>query len=226
MPTRPSRFAAAIGAAAGAAIAALLPGAFRPALAFRPAAAFRADVTPNAADEAQFVADINQVRAGAGAAALSVDGRLAAEARGWAATMASTGLHHNPNMAADAPPGWTVLGENVGTGGSVAAIEDAFVNSPHHYENMVDGRFNAVGVGVVSDGTALWVAEEFMAGGGVPAPATSAAPPPAMAHRASVAPAHPANVVPVADAPPAPVIDQVSAVLTQLRTLEGFGAGA
>jgi Cysteine-rich secretory protein family len=216
VPKRWGRLAAAIGGA----LAALLPGTFHPAL--RPAFAVAADAGPSAPDEAQFVADINQVRGGAGVAALHVDDRLVAEARRWAATMASSGvLHHNPDMAADAPPGWTMLGENVGTGGSVAAIEDAFVNSPHHYDNMVNGRFDALGVGVVVDGNVLWVAEEFMAGGGVPAPAP-AAPPPAMPHRAPPPPPPPVSVV---AALPAPVLQQVSSVLAQLRLLEGFGPG-
>ena len=187
----------------------------------------RADTVSSPGDEAQFVANINQLRADKGARALSVDSRLADEARRWATTMSTTGLHHNPNMAADAPPGWTVLGENVGEGGSVTAIEDAFANSPHHYDNIVDKRFNAVGVGVVIDNDVIWVTEEFMAGGGVPAPATPAAPSPAMGHSPPPppSPATP-SVVQVADAAPNPlVIDEVTSLLAQLRTLEGFGLG-
>lgn len=217
----PKRWGRPVAAMVGA-LAVLLPVSFGPVL--RSAFAVAADAAPNAPDEAEFVADINQVRAGAGAGALHVDSRLADEARRWAATMASSGLRHNPDMTADAPPGWTLLGENVGTGGSVSAIEDAFVNSPHHYENMVDARFDALGVGVVVDGNVLWVAEEFMAGGGVPAPAAPAAPPPAMSHRAPPTPPPAPSVVAVA-APPAPVLEQVSAVLAQLRLLEGFGPG-
>ena len=188
------------------------------------AGAARADGATSPGDEAQFVANLNQVRADKGVATLAIDGRLVDEARRWATTMSTTGLHHNPNMAADAPPGWTVLGENVGTGGSVTAIEDAFANSPHHYENMVDPRFNALGVGVVVDNGVIWVAEEFMAGG---APATPSAPPPAMRH--SPPPAPPPAAATVALAAPAPsplVIDEVTSLLDQLRTLEGFGLGA
>jgi hypothetical protein len=187
----------------------------------------RADAATSPGDEAQFVANINQLRADKGVGALRVDSRLVDEARRWAGTMSTTGLHHNPNMAADAPPGWTVLGENVGEGGSVAAIEDAFANSPHHYDNIVDPRFNAVGVGVVIDNDVIWVAEEFMAGGGVPAPATPAAPSPAVLHSPPPPPPPPTpSVVQVADAAPSPiVVDEVTSLLAQLRALEGFGLG-
>src|SRR5437879_3990424 len=64
-------------------------------------------------DEVQFVGLINQLRAGKGLGQLAVDDRLTAEARTWAATMAGTGLHHNPDIAGQAPPGWTMIGENV-----------------------------------------------------------------------------------------------------------------
>ncbi len=43
---------------------------------------------------------------------------------------------------------WTKLGENVGTGPSNDPIWNAFVNSAHHYANIVDPDFNRVGVGV------------------------------------------------------------------------------
>src|SRR5438132_6997929 len=137
----------------------------------------RADSGVSAGDETQFVAAINQVRTGHGLRTLAVNSSLVAMARQWAQTMAGSGLRHNPDVAAEAPPGWAVLGENVGKGPTVTDIEDAFVASPHHYENMADAGFNALGVGVFVDEGVVWVAEEFMAGGGEPAPASPAAPP-------------------------------------------------
>ena len=58
---------------------------------------------------------------------------------------------------------WQKLGENVGMGGTVETLHLAFVNSPHHYDNLVDPAFTSIGVGVVrSSGGILFVAEEFM----------------------------------------------------------------
>ena len=116
-------------------------------------------------DEQAFVARINQLRASKGLGALAVDARLTEMARAWSATMAGANrLHHNPNLAAQAPGEWQKLGENVGVGGDVGSLHDAFVASPDHYRNLVDSAFNAVGLGVVWSGGRLWVTEVFMKG--------------------------------------------------------------
>src|SRR5260370_15177008 len=130
-------------------------------------------------DEAQFVGLINQVRASVGAPPLSVDSRPTSIARSWSANMVTTGLHHNPNFASQAPAGWTMLGENVGYGPSVSQLETAFQNSPHHYANMVEPAYTTIGVGVVIAGGTLWVTEDFMAARAArPPPPLPAAPTP------------------------------------------------
>ncbi|HEX2039056.1 MAG TPA: CAP domain-containing protein [Acidimicrobiales bacterium] len=116
-------------------------------------------------DEASFVSRLNQVRASRGLAPLAVDARLTEVARAWSANMAgSNRLYHNPNLAAQAPGDWQKLGENVGYGGEVGSVHDAFVASPDHFRNMVDPAFNAVGLGVVWSGNRLWVTQVFMKG--------------------------------------------------------------
>ena len=118
-----------------------------------------------ASDEAGFVAHINATRAARGLPALAVDSRLTSLARSWSSTMAGQDrLHHNPNLTSQAPTTWQKLGENVGLGGNVDSIANAFVNSPDHYRNIVDGAFNSVGIGVVWSGGRLWVTEVFMQG--------------------------------------------------------------
>ena len=170
-------------------------------------------------DEAQFVALINQLRASKGLPGLAVNGQLAAQARAWSADMSANGLRENPDEASGAPAGWTVLGENVGTGSSVGDVEAAFVHSAPHYANLVGPRFNLVGVGVVVSNGALWVTEEFMAGpGGVAAPA----PPPVRVSSPApgrAAPPPPPSAVPVD--PPLP--DELVTVLGQLEAFDRGG---
>ena len=114
-------------------------------------------------DETVFVDRINRDRVGRGLAPLVVDVRLRDVARQWSATMAAAGrLSHNGNLAAQAPPEWRRLGENVGMGPSALAVADAFVASPDHFRNIVHPDFNAVGVGVVWSGGILWVTQVFM----------------------------------------------------------------
>jgi hypothetical protein len=116
-------------------------------------------------DESGFVDRINRLRAGRGLSALSVDARLTETARAWSATMAGADrLHHNPDLAAQAPSTWQRLGENVGVGVDVGSLHDAFVASPGHFQNLVNAHFNAVGIGVVRTGSHLWVTEVFMQG--------------------------------------------------------------
>ena len=174
-------------------------------LAVAPAA--HADV---ASDEAAFVAKINQLRASVGVGQLTVDGNLTSIARTWAQSMANAGtISHNPNLAGLVTSNWSLLGENVGVGPTVDGLFTAFVNSPHHYANLVDPRFTHVGVGVVWSGNTMYTSHEFMTLRGTPAPAPARAPvtsPPVTAPRV-VAPraVTPRPAVPPATAPPATV---------------------
>ena len=110
-----------------------------------------------AADEAQFVALVNQTRAAVGVAPLAVDGQLTALARQHAQAMADKGtiFHASPISAGVTAP-WIKLGENVGTGPSAPPIMDAFINSPKHYQNIVDPAFTYIGVGVVWVGNQMF----------------------------------------------------------------------
>jgi hypothetical protein len=171
-------------------------------------------------DEAQFVALINQLRASKGLPSLAVNGGLTAQARAWSANMSANGLRENPDEASGAPAGWTVLGENVGTGSSVGDVEAAFVHSAAHYANLVGPRFNLVGVGVVVSNGALWVTEEFRAGpggGAAPAPPPLRVSSPAPGRAAPPQPpAPPPATAPVDPRPP----DQLVTVLGQLEAFD------
>lgn len=102
-------------------------------------------------DEMAFVQKLNELRAAHGLPALGIKGELFDLARAWSGRMAAAGgISHNPDLGAQAPSNWARLGENVGIGGNVQALHDAFVVSPLHFKNMIDPNFDWVGVGVVS----------------------------------------------------------------------------
>jgi hypothetical protein len=149
-------------------IAAVLAVILTAALRMTPAA--HADTV---SAESQFVTLINQLRQSKGLRPLAVDPRLVTVARNWSAQMASSKtLSHNGSFSAQAPGDWVKLGENVGYGGDVNTIHQAFVNSPHHYANLVDPAFNAVGIGVVVSGGTTWVTEDFENSPSAPQPVT------------------------------------------------------
>jgi hypothetical protein len=113
-------------------------------------------------DEATFVAKINDLRASKGLGALQVNANLVAKARTWATTMAGASRIWHSTLSDGITADWQKLGENVGMGGSVDGLHNAFVASPHHYENLVDPSFTQVGIGIAMNGDTMFVAEEFM----------------------------------------------------------------
>jgi hypothetical protein len=124
-----------------------------------PGAAAQADTV---SDEASFVAKINDLRASKGLPALQVNANLVAKARAWSAGMAAAGKIWHSSLSDGITEDWKKLGENVGMGGSVDGLHNAFVASPHHYENLVDPAFGYVGIGIVMNGSTIYVTEEFM----------------------------------------------------------------
>ncbi|MBV8386145.1 MAG: CAP domain-containing protein [Acidimicrobiia bacterium] len=145
---------------------------FAPALSTVDATAAHADP---GSEEAQFVALTNQLRAQHGLSQLKSYGPLVSIARNWSARMAAAGsISHNMNLPNMVSGPWTKLGENVGVGGAPDVIQQAFINSPHHYENLIDPVWNYVGIGVVDSGGRVWVTVDFMQLDS--APSTTAAP--------------------------------------------------
>ena len=195
----------------------------------------------NADIEAGFVSRINGLRSSKGLAPLTVHAELTSIGRAWAGRMAAAGtISHNPDFPSQVTANWTKLGENVGMGGQLDSLFQAFVNSPAHYKNLVDPAFTHVGVGVVVANGTIFTSHQFMTlPGAPPAPAAAPAraavpevapPAPAPAARTTTAarPAPAPAPAPVAAPPasaPAPVRKSVAptitVLLTQLRALEG-----
>lgn len=180
--------------------AAAAPGA----AAGRTVTASSAQLPDPAASEAEFVARINQLRAGRGLGPLTVDPELTAQARHWARTMADAGrIFHASDLSVGVTANWRQLGENVGVGGELGPLFDAFVASPSHYENLVEPTYTRVGVGVVNAGDRMFTTHRFMALAPSPTPA---AVPPAPAAEPTAAPAAPpTTVAPTTTAPPTTV---------------------
>jgi len=122
-------------------------------------------------DEQRFVQMINADRAANGLGALTWLPQIVDTSRSHSAEMAQAGnIFHTANLGA-IPGAWVLLGENVGMGGSVDALHQAFMNSPHHRENIL-GSYDKVGIGIVmggSDGQTIFVTEQFWKSAPVPA---------------------------------------------------------
>ena len=111
--------------------------------------------------EADFLGRINGLRGSVGVAALTSNAELDNYARWWARYMADTNNFAHSNIGSLLDP-WTIVGENIAAGGSVGAMFDGLKSSSGHYNNMVETRFTAVGIGVWVDATGrLWTAHVF-----------------------------------------------------------------
>jgi uncharacterized protein YkwD len=142
------------------------------ALSVTPQIAY-ADASNPVADEQIFVDQINKTRAEANLPPLTVHPGLVEVARKWSDQMRQTYtgagaperciISHNPNLKDVLPKQWVGLGENVGCGNIAAEeIHVKFVESKHHYENMVNPKFDMVGIGIVYEKDIMFVTEQFM----------------------------------------------------------------
>ncbi len=155
------------------------------------------------------VSFINSCRSSAGLGPVSDHGGLASVARSHAAAMAAEGrLYHSGNLASrvsSVVQGWQGVGENVGVGESLAAVNAMFMSSATHRANIL-GNFNLAGVGVVqgADGR-YWVTQVFARAASSTTSATRApsvaAPPVATAPRVAAPPVATAPRVAASSAP-------------------------
>jgi uncharacterized protein YkwD len=119
-------------------------------------------------DVSGIVNAMNQDRAANGLGGLSYNDQLAGSGAGWSSNIASAGsLFHQDLAALLGQPAWAgfrTLGENllVGPDGmSASQMETAWMNSPGHRANILNGSFTLVGIGITHSGGRVWVAVEF-----------------------------------------------------------------
>lgn len=124
---------------------------------------------------------VNAHRAEHGLPPLPQHAALQMVARRQASRMVAAGyIYHNPDLAREAEeavPRWVRVGENVGVGGSVPDVQNAFLNSPGHHANIHHNGYNLIGLGAVPhSGGALYFTQNFAmgSGGGAPAPGPGA----------------------------------------------------
>ena len=99
-------------------------------------------------DESRFTSLTNHERTSRGIHGLVTKSDLVAVARRHSQEMVKRGyIYHNENLPNEVGGNWRMLGENVGRGGSVDAIHQALMDSAPHRHNILESRFNQVGIG-------------------------------------------------------------------------------
>ena len=122
--------------------------------------------------ERGFARKMNSARVLGGLSKLHLDPELARAARKHTQEMWTRDeLYHTPSdKLRRRVTNWTVIGENVGVGGTVDSLHQAFMDSPGHRDNILYTTFRHVGIGVAKKNGRMWVTVIFE---GVADPGTS-----------------------------------------------------
>ncbi|NHC14338.1 CAP domain-containing protein [Motilibacter deserti] len=114
----------------------------------------------NAALAKEVLADLNASRRAHGLAPLKARTDLNAYAAKHSKAMAGPGkLYHSSGLSTLCC--WARVGENVAYAGSAAQASETLYASAPHRANILDRRFDEVGVAVVQSGGLVWVTEVF-----------------------------------------------------------------
>ena len=131
-------------------------------------AASPAELGPTIAEQ-YLLAAANQERAALGLRPVHRDARLAAAALGHARQMAAhatishqfAGEAELASRASSAGVRFSVVEENVGEAPSVIRIQDLWMHSPHHRDNLLDPSVDSAGISVVARNGELYAVEDF-----------------------------------------------------------------
>jgi uncharacterized protein YkwD len=96
---------------------------------------------------------------------LNFAARLARYAKDHSQAMARKGylFHSSENQLRGALEGynWEIGGENVGVGGSLESLEDAFMASKLHRENILRESYRHAAIGIIREDGRIWITVIF-----------------------------------------------------------------
>jgi uncharacterized protein YkwD len=113
-------------------------------------------------DQDQVRIAMNNDRVAYGLGALSVQMDAQNKAQAWAQKLASENTLYHSNLPDGINVRWCSLGENVGYGPSISAIETGYMNSPGHKANILNTTWNGVGTGVAYNGDRVFTVQVFI----------------------------------------------------------------
>jgi uncharacterized protein YkwD len=105
---------------------------------------------------------LNGDRRAHGLRSVQTHSQLQRKAQAWAEKLARENRLYHSRLTDGVSARWCSLGENVGYGGSIASIEKAYMNSPGHRANILNGKFTHAGVGVARNGNRIFTVQVFM----------------------------------------------------------------
>lgn len=112
--------------------------------------------------ERRFAQMVNDTRTTATLGSMKLSDHLSDVARAHSRRMAAEGELYHSDLERLLSPRVSAVGENVGFGGSLDQLLQAFLASPPHAENIL-GDYTKTGVGVVRADGQLWITQLFAA---------------------------------------------------------------
>lgn len=94
--------------------------------------------------------------------ALPTQADAQAKAQAWAERLARENRLYHSTLSDGIRTQWCSLGENVGYGPSVQAVQDAYMASSGHRRNVLDTKWNGVGVGYAKNGNRVYTVHVFI----------------------------------------------------------------
>lgn len=84
------------------------------------------------------------------------------KAQAWANKLAKENRLYHSTLSQGITGCWRNLGENVGYGSSVQAVQNQFMASRDHKANAISRTWNGVGIGVAKNGNRVFVVQVFI----------------------------------------------------------------
>ena len=112
--------------------------------------------------QSQVLSELNADRKSAGLRTLSTQADAQRKAQAWAEKLARENKLYHSNLPDGIKVKWCSIGENVGYGASVPAIEDAYMASPGHKANIINSKWNGAGVGYATNGKRIFTVQVFI----------------------------------------------------------------
>lgn len=97
-----------------------------------------------------------------GLSGLPVQAQAQRKAQAWAEKLAAEGKLYHSTLSDGIDVRWCSIGENVGYGPSVPAVQDAYMASPGHKANIISTKWNGVGVGYAKSGKRVHTVQVFI----------------------------------------------------------------
>ncbi|MFN8017310.1 MAG: CAP domain-containing protein [Acidimicrobiales bacterium] len=105
---------------------------------------------------------VNADREAVGLRSLPPSVVAAEKAQAWADRLAAEDALYHSTLSDGITVRWCSLGENIGYGPTVAAVEHAYMGSPTHRTNILRANWSGLGTGVARRHGEVWVVQVFI----------------------------------------------------------------